>query len=521
MSVVVEFTSDELKLFRGVQKLVTQQGTLQNTLRKTGATGKKAGNDASSGFGEKAAGSLLRYASGVVSVGAAITALSKGYDVWLKNIRETGTEAEKSARQVIALAALQEGGTKAARVKAASALGARYGITDRGLVFNTVQALQSANGGDFEKGLAGAKTVFAASLAGIPVDVGTELEVLGAGQGQKPGQALRRAQVAGEASTRDPAALATGAPGFTFIEDKDFGFAAAAILAGTSEKGTLKTAVQALGIGLSSSASDTFKKSLTELGVKKGDTQAEKLRVLHDAGIRTTDQLGELGMKEILRNKALSDVLKNYDKMTAVLAEIKAKAVPGLFAEKRAAIEAELPTTKLTREINTLKVRSKDAQALTPAAIQALEVDRDQRIRGLAFRRAGLESAGPWGMFDLIDESGRSTGYDQFWAKLFTSPFAIGHTDLTPNAEGQFDERSQILTGRKFREFAKQRQAIKQELSEDSTQLFGDGDLNTLREVTARIDSAAKNLNEATGNFNDAAGKIRGGATGMPPLEDK
>ena len=201
-------TSDQARYYTAIQKLIAQQGKMETGFTRVGRAGQRAGKNVGEAFGGQAASQLKSYVTGLLSVSGTIGIINKAYATWMTNIRETGAEANKAANELIAFAALQEGGTKGARVKEAMALARKHGITQRGEAFNTVQALQSALGGDFKAGMKAAGTVFAATQVGIPLEAGREAEVVGAATGQVPGQALRRAYVAGQLSSRDPALLA-------------------------------------------------------------------------------------------------------------------------------------------------------------------------------------------------------------------------------------------------------------------------------------------------------------------------
>jgi len=226
-----KFTSDPAELERAYDKILRQNSRLMEQNQKLASQSRRAGRekrDLLRGTRQQVTTLVGSY----LSVQGAIGTINRLHDTWLQNIRLVSTEAQKASNQMIAFAALQEGGTKAKRVAAAAALASQFGITDRGEAFNTVQALQSARGGDIRAGMTAARTVFAASQVGVSVGRGRELEVLGASQGQRPGQALRRAFVAGQLSSRDPEVLAGAAPGMKFFQDKNFGFATAAVLAG-------------------------------------------------------------------------------------------------------------------------------------------------------------------------------------------------------------------------------------------------------------------------------------------------
>ena len=393
----------------------------QKAAQRYAKAAQRAGQSGKKAFGETAIASVQSLATRLAGGGgvlAAVNQINQAYEIWIKNIREVSDESKKAQDEIIAFAALQEGGTKATRVQRASDLATRFGISSRGEAFNTVQALQSARGGDFEAGLRIAETVFAAKQVGIPVEFGRELEVLGASQGQRPGQALRRAFVAGQESSRSPREIAKAAPSFKFFEDKDFGFAAAAVLAGSVSEEQIKTILKQSGAALSATGSAQSK--FEELGLGKA-TQQQRLSKLVSLGIDTPEELSQFGFTEQRQIEGLAALVPNAKEINRIESVIDTKAVPGLFLKERSAVEAELPNQKLSRQISILKSGFRDELAFGPEAKQALQQEVSERLRGQAFKKLGINSvfnpvpfAGPgFGVNDAIDEEGRATLFSQ------------------------------------------------------------------------------------------------------------
>lgn len=404
--VVVEMTSDERRLFAGMQKLITQQGGLERSFKKTGDAAKKAGKDADSGFGDRGAQQIARYAAGLLSVGGAVAAVNRGYETWLRNIRETAAESEKAARQAITLASIQEGGQARAAVMASAAAASQFGITDRGVAFDVVQSLQSALGGDFKKGLAAAREVFAASLVGVPLELGKEASIQSIAAGRGPSEFLRSAFVVGQASGRDPEMLAKAAPGLAFIQDKQLGFAFAGVLADKFGN-ELETYLKSAGIALSGSADERFLKTLKKLGVAQG-TPLDRLSALRAAGIVSPEQLKAAGLGEIRQQAAVSNLIEQLDRIPFLVREQQTKAVEGVFSSTRARIESEIPQTMFERQISQLRAEIKDVQAFGDGSIPALRQERRELARGLVFRRLGIEQGL---VMDYIDETGRVSDF--------------------------------------------------------------------------------------------------------------
>lgn len=397
---------------RAFLRLTEAQRKAELGALKVGKAGRKTSQDMKAvGKSSRDAfdlGPMKAFIGGLVGAGsvtAALMKVSERYQVWRRNIQEIAAEARKASGEILSFAALQAGGEKAGAVRKAAAMGLRYGITERGVAFDTVQALQSARGGDLAAGLAGARSVFQAYQVGIPLEKGRELEVLGAAQGQAPGAALRRAYVAGQASARDPAALATAAPGMTFWQDKDLGFAAAGVIAGAVREGELQTYVKAAGIGLSDVS--TLETKFKDLGVL-GTPRVEKLRALAGAGLDTPEKLKAAGLSEIRQQQAVSILVQNLENLDRITAEIQQKARPGIFAAHRTAVEAELPITKTTRQIDMAETMLAHEAAFGKPAGPAAKEILLEKMAAVALRRMGKEQT-LW--FDLI-EDGRASKLD-------------------------------------------------------------------------------------------------------------
>ena len=113
----------------------------------------------------------MKFALGIAGVGGvagAFATANRLLDLHTQKLRETSAESQRTAQQILTFAAIQEGGTARRGVMETAGVAAEFGITDRGIAFDVVQALQSSMGGDFKQGLDAAREVFAASLAGIP-----------------------------------------------------------------------------------------------------------------------------------------------------------------------------------------------------------------------------------------------------------------------------------------------------------------------------------------------------------------
>ncbi len=390
-----------------LQKGTIDQKQFNAAVRQSSDNMRQADRAGTKAFGPAALSAVRSLAAAMGFTGGvagAIALVNQGYETWKKNVREIAEESNKASNDIIAFAALQEGGKKAERVEAAGTLAARYGIADRGEAFQTVQALQSIHGGDFGKGMKAAETVFAGTQVGIPLDRGRELEILGASQGQAPGDAIRRAYVAGQESGRDPAALAGAASGLNFFDDKEFGFAVAGVLSGSLPEDQLPTYLKRAGQSLSKVGplQDMFEK----MGM--GDaTRFERLRKLNKLGLDTEEELKGAGVTELRQIQALTSLVPNFSEVARILPIIRAKAKPGLFAGDRKAIEAELPQTADARVSERFGSEFDKETGFGRSAAGARAATEVLDARGLAMKRLGYEQAGP---FDLIEEKQSTFG---------------------------------------------------------------------------------------------------------------
>jgi len=358
--------------------------------------------------------------AGLRLVTKAISEINAEFENTKQYLTEISREAQKAQNEIIAMAALQEGGKKAERVEAASSLGKQYGVTDRGQAFETVQAMQSIHG-DFKKGMEAAKTVFAASQVGVPVEFGRELEILGRSQGQGVGDSLRRAYVAGQESGRDPKALAQAAAGLSFwTKDVSMGFAAAGVLSGTVPEAQLSTYLKRGGMGLSTEGAAGAQEWFNARGLKDAG-QYERLKGLHAAGMDSTEKLNAIGFTEIRERQAVAALVKNFSDIGRVYEAVNRRAVPGLFESERGKIEKEIPQARTTREIAQLKAAYADQLAFGEQSERALVDDRERRIKGLVMKKAGLDR----GLFgtSFLDEEGKPK--NQMFFDLTHAPWAM------------------------------------------------------------------------------------------------
>ncbi|MEK6798963.1 MAG: hypothetical protein AABZ12_08375 [Planctomycetota bacterium] len=490
--VAVEMTANEARLFSALERVVGKVGDMEKGFRAVKRESDATSRSVTEGMGGKAAASIGSLVSGFLSVGAAIGAATKAHATWLANLRESSAEAEKASRQLVTLAALQEGGKKAEAVQRAAALAARHGMTDRGQAFDVVQSIQSATGGDLTKALSVAGEVFAASRLGIAMPTGQEVVAQAFAQGMDPGELLRRSFAAGELSQRTPEDVARFIPGLAFFRDKELGLAAGTVMSGQFGRET-ETYVKALGTALGPSASEGFVKSMGVMGIDPKADELTKLRGLRGAGITSVNQLSEMGLSEIRQLAAMANVLQNLPQVEQFRSEIPQRAKPGLFTAKAAAIEEEIPQVRTTRDIDTLRAMSKDFQGLQSSGaargpIAALEETRRDLAIGLALREMGIETTG-FGTVDALDEEGRpNLGMRaRLWASRQVSEADLGFRRLTGQSDSSQMDRPPLLW----------------EL------------------VNRKADEILGRLDEATRSLGEAAREFRGGPTMVPAGVDR
>lgn len=448
MAVVeTQFTGDSERYLRALSTAVNKTAELEGKLRRVGQEGKKASDESSAGW-SKAASSLTTYVAGFATLSGALAAATRLWETHIQNLREAGKETEDLTRKSIAFAALQEGGVKAARVQAASSLAVQFGIRDRGVAFDTVQALQSAMGGDFEKGMEAAREVFAATMAGMRLDAAQELAVLGISQRMSAGETLRKAFVTGQLSTREPETIATAAAGLPFFENKDLGFAVGGVLAGSVPKNELETYIKAAGRALEPVPGTEQTKAMQRIsgGLSEDDisrmSQMDTLKMLKaefPGDVKLEDMFG-MGIKEIREAQAMMTVLNNFGEVMRFFSEIPRQAAdPNLLLKQRAAVEAELPEFRLQREIDVGKARRKEMQA-EGLGVQALSSEKRDVARGLAFGALGAEE-GLLGM-DYIDAEGRMSWFAHMRGILGEGiKDALGDLGILERPEQRFHER--------------------------------------------------------------------------------
>ncbi len=426
--VYVEMSGDAEPLLRQLRKAERKIDQLEAGLGKTARTGKRTRGAMESAFNPK---HVMEYATSVLSVGAAVGTARVAWQNYLETMREISAEVRKASNEMIAFAALQEGGTKAARVREVAALGVQYGITDRGLVYNTFQAMQSAalsaqpemtEEAAYRSGMAATQTILAAQQVGVPIEAGTEVEIMGRSKGLAAGEATRMAYRAGQLSSRTPEIIARGVQGIAFWDDPEVAFAMGSVLSGGVKPTQLGTYWGQAGEALSvtSSASPWFRRQEIRGELPKEATRLQRLEALHKAGIDTAEELERIGITERRQRQALIALVPNYPAVVRTLADIQETAKPGLLVAERQSIEAEVPMARQARRLAILEAQYAEEAVFGPRAEEATGLEERQRIRAVAMRRHGVETA----LGVKVAEEGQATG----WAEARLLVEFIAHT---------------------------------------------------------------------------------------------
>ena len=350
----------------------------------------EAGRAGQAAFGPAALGAA-RSLIGALGLGGgvagAVMLVTQGYQNWLTLSREITAETRSTVENLFAFASLQEPGAKRERAMQALSLNQRYGITDPGIVLDTVQAMQSAAGGSFQKGMERAETIFASRWAGINTETAKEIEIFGAGRGMAPGVALRMATIAGFESARTPETLAKIGPALSFWDDPARGFAAAATLTKTVAEGNLEVFTRRLAIGLGPAG--PLQEYFAQAGL--GEANAEKrIAYLRQQGKDTNEELIALGMGEIRERKAVVDIVRNQPDVERTYARIMREAKPGLLARTREELIAEFPEVQHDLNLGRLEAKLKTETTLSGRAVEDMQASEVRKARAIAARRLGL-----------------------------------------------------------------------------------------------------------------------------------
>lgn len=352
-----------------------------------------------------------------ISIEGAINLASNALQTYERNMSEAARSTESLVDATTAFLNVQPEGTGQARVGQVLQVGRDIGVTDQRQLFNVVQAIQSARGGDFQAGLDAARAVFTAGRLGVGTEAGLQAEQIGVGVGAAPGQVLREFFVAGLASPQSPAELIQGARGLRGFGANETAIAAAVatVLSTQFFGGELGTFTRQAGSALAGGgAIDTF---LQSRGIQ-ADTREERILALQGLGISELADVEALGVTEERQAQAILVLSQNIEMFTSALQQIQQEARPGLLGGRLSALEEDNAMQRMLSESNRERAMLQQMQQ-TPEAMEQANV---RRTFARMLREQGQES---FLGFDLITAEGDLTAIGNI-ARLFSDPFGQG-----------------------------------------------------------------------------------------------
>jgi len=325
-------------------------------------------------------------------VAGAVGLIRQGYQAWLAEIKNVNQASNKLQDDIASFAAMMPAGSKRRETLAAGKFIASHGIA-QGPGMDIMQSMRSQHGET--TGRAMSKAIFQAQILGVPAELAQELEVTGSSSGMAPGSALRHAIIAGQASARDPKMLAKAAEGLPDWADKRLGFAAAAPLAALyGDK--VGTYLSQGGRALTMQASEEAQATYIKMGLGRGHTQRERLAGLHEMGVRSRQDVADIGITELRQNKAVSTMLEKYAEIQKVEKALEQRANVGLIPEAIQAHFAEFPEARNKFAQASLSSRQALEKGLGPNAQDAGKEMTRQQARAMAMRRLGYAVSGPF-----------------------------------------------------------------------------------------------------------------------------
>ena len=402
--IVNTWVSDDKDMLRSIERMNRQITKLQDKLRNTGIASKKSGDQATKGFEQatKVAKSFVGALGLAGGVAGALGLVNKKFDTWVKNLKEISIESRKASNDIIALAAIQEGGKAKESVMAAARLGRQYGV-NRGEAFNTIQALQSASkGGTLAEGLAAGETVFAAARAAgetLSITEATDVEGVGAALGLPPGAAVRRAYRVGQLSSKSPGAVTKGITKSVYFGEEEnlLANAVARELLSTKGPDEMGTFLKAAGLATGGKYAALYKE---KLGVPLDATHMQRMQALADKGIGSgKDPIADFlkfGITETRQAESLALTIPHLEKIKKTRADLARTAVPGLFQSEWERVSGELPRLGQADELKRMETLFKDVSGgLVPGtekrSRKASAVQIRYKLRAAAVRSLGLE----------------------------------------------------------------------------------------------------------------------------------
>lgn len=497
--ITVIMDSDEHRLLQGFRRIAQEQAKIEAGFMKTGQAAKRVGDQQENAFGTAALGKMAAYAGGVLGIGTAIDAVTSKYESWKQRILDVSDTANQAAKEIVTLAALQEGGTAGKRVMETANLAGRYGVANRAEAFDTVQMIQSMltsaqPGRDptavWNEAMGYAGEVFMATQLGIPIEFAKEAVVQAVSANKAPTEFLRKGYKGGQISGRSPMDVIRAAPALSAWEDKDVGIAVASILAerfGNDTETFLMRGGQILGNSGELNTGKDGKPSLfARLGLKPDASQYERLKALAGAGMDTEDKLKAVGVNEIREARALALAVSRFGIVDQAIRDVRGAGSLSLAGE-RANVEQNTPGLELQRLIDMASVQYGNAKAFGP---QAEEAQRERLLgiaRGMVLKRRGIQP------HDFISDA--TVGPDGY-----VGPYTWGWTRFGYEPE----QRARELFGA----------PVQRPLDVDVEAV-----IRELRETSGNLVKATENLVSSAKGLDAGAGRLKAGPSGVP--EDK
>lgn len=392
-SVVVEMSSDEAKLFRGLQKIIGQTKGMEGGFDKAKKSGRSAGDEIKGAFDPK---NLVRYALSFLGV-------QKAIQVTISLLREMSQVRKESAQQTLQaefgeaeLAQLALGDPKKLRslLQFSRGLFAAGGARDREEAARTIFALESAGIVDqrhiFQNlfGIVGAPDVLARAAATVQTALGKDetgnvRDIISKGFG---------------ASQFAPATVEQ------LLEATSRGAGAAKLLQLSDEELLAATTVTAKAAGSAELGGTQVSSLLTSLAKQegfKGLSLQDSIAKVEGLGLSDPDLIKFLGRKEALRG--FSVLRDNKEFLNQVLAAIEQSQEGDLIRDiisaqrQQPALAAALIKRRAESELEVARIPEGVEELLSQAVsardrLDALEVDS-------AFFRAAGSKAQSFGEF--------------------------------------------------------------------------------------------------------------------------
>jgi len=371
-------------------------------------------------------------------IAGAVSMISRGVQSWEQHMQGVARATRQAMDALIAFSQVQEKGTLGARSRQVAGAGTEFGFTPVESLAS-FQAVQSQLGGDYEKARAAFQQIGALRRAGVPMEAGRDVVLVGMGLGYTPGQSARGAYAAGKVSSRTPADIARQAgmalPVYTGIGGGiETGYGVLAELSSVLPVERLGAATARVGRAMVDRA------FWRRFGFRQpGADVPAQLEALAARGITTAAQLTRYKMNQE-QAEAVSILLRNPQSLRQRIAAIREMmADPGLMAGELAEAEAQLPqlqtgreTARYEQQIEYERTLGKEAE---PGSLRDLIRTRRAYImqrRGMSWLAGEEKKTGPFwfGIGQALSgASGITSGLERQWAETGTIASPLGERD--------------------------------------------------------------------------------------------